>query len=343
MAEVLSQSQIDALLNSMCGGGDDGGEQPEVKQPEKKYRKYDFTTPRKFTKDRLKMLNGIFDNYTRVISSRLNAQLRTTCEIEVESIEEQKFYEFSNALTEGDVLALTDVIIHPRTEGGADSMAPDPVMVHLSTSTMLGMMDRMMGGEGESDREIPLDYTYTDLELRLYELLVKDLIELMGNSWENYIPLTFTYNRTEVNPTLVQLLNLDETVVLVGMKLKFTSSEGRMNIVLPGTMLTAVFGEVSRESMGRKVASEDHSEEIFDKLRDSSLEIVAQLGGTRLSLSDVYHLSVGDVVDLGRSKDSPVYLEIGGYQWFTGRIGTHKKNMAIKIDEVCYQAEQRSE
>ena len=91
MAEVLSQSQIDALLNSMRSGGD-GADKAEETQPEKKYRKYDFTTPRKFTKDRIKMLNGIFENYTRVISSRLNAQLRTNCEITVESIEEQKFY-----------------------------------------------------------------------------------------------------------------------------------------------------------------------------------------------------------------------------------------------------------
>ena len=92
MSEVLSQSQIDALLNSMRTGGNP--DQAEEKKPEKKYRKYDFTTPRKFTKDRIKMLHGIFENYTRVISSRLNAQLRTNCEITVESIEEQKFYEF---------------------------------------------------------------------------------------------------------------------------------------------------------------------------------------------------------------------------------------------------------
>ena len=109
MSEVLSQSQIDALLNSMRTGGNP--DQAEEKKPEKKYRKYDFTTPRKFTKDRIKMLHGIFENYTRVISSRLNAQLRTNCEITVESIEEQKFYEFNNALMEGDVLAIVDVTI----------------------------------------------------------------------------------------------------------------------------------------------------------------------------------------------------------------------------------------
>ncbi len=341
MPEVLSQSQIDALLSSMRSGGD--AEKAEEKQPEKKYRKYDFTTPRKFTKDRIKMLNGIFENYTRVISSRLNGQLRTTCEIEVESNAEQKFFEFNNALMEGDVLAMVDVTIQPKETGGAPILTQDPVMVYLSTQTALGMMDRMMGSEGEMNREIPSGYAYTDLELQLYELLLKDMIGLMGNSWENYVPITFEYNRTEVNPTLVQLLNLDETVVLVDMKLDFSGNEGRMSVVLPGGVLTSIFGEVNRESMGRKVASEDNSEEIFDRLRDSTLEIVAELGDTQLSLSDIYHLSVGDVLDLGRPKDSPVFLEIGGYQWFTGRMGTHKKNMAIKIDEVCYSAEQRSE
>lgn len=341
MAEVLSQSQIDALLNSMRNGGDEG--KAEEKQPEKKYRKYDFTTPRKFTKDRIKMLNGIFENYTRVISSRLNAQLRTNCEITIESIEEQKFYEFNNALTEGDVLAMVNVTIHPREADGAAILAEDPVMVYVSTSTALGMMDRMMGSESDIPRDVPMGYAYTDLELQLYEHLLQDIVTLMGPSWENYVPITFDYERTQVNPTLVQLLNLDETVVLVDMKLTFGGSEGRMSIVLPGDVLMSVFGEVNRESMGKKTSSEDNSEEIFSTLRDSTLEIIAELGSTQLSLSDIYHLSVGDVVDLGRPKDSPVFLEIGGYQWFTGRMGTHKKNMAIKIDEVCYSAEQRSE
>ena len=117
-----------------------------------------------------------------------------------------------------------------------------------------------------------------------------------------------------------------------------------MSVCLPDAMLNNIFNCINRENPGRKTAEEDNSQEIFDKLRDSDLEIVAQLGDTQLSLSDIFHLNVGDVVDLGRSKDSPIYLEIGGYQWFTGRIGAYKKNMAVKIDEVCYQqAEQRSE
>ncbi len=332
MSEVLSQSQIDALLNAFQSGGNE--EKPV--EPEKKYRKYDFSRPRKFTKDRIKMLNGVFENYTRVLNNRLNALLRINCEIEVESIEEQRYFEFSNALSESDVLALGTVSIKDKEE-------EDPVMFYLSNTTVLSMIDRMMGGEGGMETELPSDYMYTDLELEIYESLAQDVIPLLGGSWENYISLQVDYSRTEVNPTLVQLLGLDEIVVIVDLKIQMAGGEGRMSICLPGSMLINIFAEISLENPAKKTSGEDNSEEIFDKLRDSSLEIVAQLGDTQLSLSDVFHLSVGDVVDLGRPKDSPIYLEIGGYQWFAGRIGTHKKNMAVKIDEVCYQAEQRSE
>jgi len=254
----------------------------------------------------------------------------------VESIEEQRYYEFSNALTEGDVLALVNV----ETKSKAEEI---PVMFYLSTTAGLTIMDYLRGGDGSAEINVPSDYTYTDVELHLYEDTVADLISVMGNSWENYIPITFNYTRTEVNPTLAQLIGLDEIVVIVDMKLQFSNSSGRMSICLPAMMLANVFTEISKQNPGRKVAGEDNSEEIFDSLRDSSLEIVAELAETQLTLDDIYHLNVGDVIDLGRSKDSQVYLGIGGYHWFRGRIGTHKKSMAVRIDEVCYQAEQRSE
>lgn len=331
MAEKLSQSQIDALLNAVRSGEKDLSE-PTEQSAETKYRKYDFSSPRKFTKDRIKMLSGIYENYARLINTRLNARLRTNCEITVGSVEEQHYYEFSNALTEGDVLALADVSIK-------DQVHEAPIMLYLGTNSALSMMDRLMGGEGDVGDEVSSDYSYTDLELRLYEDIVQDMISVMGSSWENYLHIRFSYDRTDVNPTMSQIIGLDEIVVIVDMKMKFPNMEGRLCICLPGEMLTSVFTEISRENPIRRVAAEDKSEEIFDSLRDSDLEIIAELGNTQLSLRDVYHLNVGDVIDIGRSKDSEIYLEIGGYRWFAGRMGTHKKNLAVKIDSVCYQAE----
>lgn len=330
----MSQSQIDALLNAVRSGEKDLNE-PTEEQQGKKYRKYDFSSPRKFTKDRIKMLHGIFENYVRIINSRLNAKFRSNCEMTVDSIEEQRYYEFSNALTEGDILALLDVSIKGKLDGS-------PALLYLSKTGALSMMDRMMGGDGAVDEQLVSDYSYTDLELRLYEELVTDVVSFMGHSWENYIPIEFAYKKTDVNPTLNQIIGLDEIVVIIDMKLEFSNTSGRMSICLPGEMLANIFTEISKENPVRKAAVEDKADVIFDELKDSSLEIVSILGGTQLSLRDIYQLNVGDVIDLGRPKQSSVYLDIGGYHWFMGRMGTHKKNLAVKIDDLCYQVEQRS-
>lgn len=329
MAEVLSQSQIDALLNAALSG-ELSMDSSQKESPERKYRKYDFYSPRKFTKDRIKMLHGVFDNYTRLITSRINAMLHTTCEITVETVEEQRYYEFSNALSEGDVLTLA----HLSYKETSEEM---PVLLFISVPAMLSMMDRLMGGEGEIDEELSAEYSFTDVELRLYESIMQDIIPVMGNSWENYLKVRFDYYRVEPNPTLVQLIGLDETVVIVDLGLKFSNSQGRLSICLPGMMLTNIFTEISNESPARRASGEDKADEIFETLRDSSLEIVAELGRTELLLSDIYHLSVGDVINLNQPKNSSVYLNIGGRRWFDGRMGTHNKNMAVKIGETHYK------
>lgn len=332
MAEVLSQSQIDALLNAVQTGEKDISQQQEEGQ-ENKYRLYDFSSPRKFTKDRVKMLQSIYDNYARVINTRLNAVMRTNCEVEVESVEEQRYHEFSNALRESDVITLTDVMIKEEKH-------EIPMMIYLSTPIALSMMDRLMGGEGNTDDTLGSDYSYTEVEVQLYENIIQDLISVMGASWENYVDeVDFRYNKVDVNPTMNQITGLDETVVIVDMKMQFMNVDGSMRICLPGEVLMSIFGELNRENTARKVvSSEKKTEEIFGSIRDSQLEIVAELGSTQMLLSDIYHLNVGDVIDIGKSKDSEINLKIGGYDWFTGRMGTNKKNIAVKIESV-YQME----
>lgn len=326
MAEVLSQGQIDALLSAARSG--------EVLAPQeeasagKKYRRYDFKSPRKFTKDRLKMLDGVFENYARNMNSRFNGLMHTTCEMKVESAEEQRYYEFSNALTEGDVLTLAHLKYSGKTED-------TPILLHVTTPLMLSMIDRLMGGEGNMDEDLSPDYSFTDLELKLYEGIMRDMVDNLGESWSSYFPLEFVFSRVEPNPTLMQPLGLDEIVVIMELVVKFPNCDGRISFCLPGMMLTNLFGEISRRNAAPENADEVSSQNIFETLRDTEIELVAELCRTQLKVSDVYHLSEGDIIDLHRPKDSPVYVTIGGRRWFTGKMGIHNKNIAVKIGSTC--------
>lgn len=322
MAEVLSQSQIDALLQAAFNPEPDKPPPP----PKEKYQKYDFRSPRKYTKERLKMLNGVFDNYAKVLTTRINALVHSTCEVTVDTVDEQRYYEFSNALLEGSVVSLA----YLRLDGEREDT---PVIICATPNIMISMFDRLCGGAGNVD-DLPSDYAFTNVDLTLYANLITEFISLMGGSWENYLHLNFEFGRVETNPTLVQLIGLEETVVVVSIDVKFTNVSGRIDICLADEVLSKIFEGIAKQNRAMRRQLEDHSEEIYGHLEETDLVITAELGRTWLRLRDIYTLNVGDVIDMNIKADSAVSLWIGERQWFTGLMGVDEKHVAVKIRDV---------
>lgn len=331
MADVLSQAQIDALLAAALNPEPEPAGGAEKKE-EKKYVKYNFRTPRKYTKERLKMLNGVFDNYSRVLNTRINGLLHATCEVEVDTVDEQRYYEFSNALLDGQVVSLAYLDLEGERE-------ETPVIICATTNVMVSMFDRMLGGTGDVEEDMPADYAYTNADLALYQYLIADFVSIMGGSWENYVRLNFEFGRVEGNPTLVQLIGMEETVVLVSVNIKFSNCEGRVDICMPDAVLTKIFEAVSRQSSVLRRQLDDRSGDIYHQLKDSELEITAELGRGTVSLRDIYNLNEGDVINMNMKKDSSVSLWIGGRMWFSGLMGSHERHTAVKIQEVYHIAE----
>lgn len=328
MAEVLSQSQIDALISAAMSGG----QAAAPKKEEKKYQKYDFRSPRKYTKERLKMLNSIFDSYSRILNTRINGLVHANCEVEVDSVDEQRYYEFSNALLEGEIVSLGYL-----RQG--DKASDTPMIMVITPTVMISMLDRLMGGNGDVEDDLPTDYTYTDLDISLYQSLMREFVTIMGASWESYTSLEFEFGRVEPNPTLVQLIGMEETVILVSLNLRFPNCSGRIDICLPDSMLSTIFAQINLENASIRKKLEDRSEDIYSYLQDSDLEVIAELGRTTVQLRDIYSLNVGDVIDMNRKKDSAVTLLIGGRQWFSGLMGRHEKYLAVKIQDVYHDDE----
>ena len=321
MADVLSQSQIDALLNSMQNSG--------AKKPEKEYKKYDFFSPKKYTKDKLKMLSSIYDNYSRIAASQINGLFRVASEVEVMGVEEQRYYEFGNALNESDVLTIADVELPDRSNN-------PPMLIHINPMLMASMIDRMLGGTG-TDMTVDMSYTYTDIELALYAKIIKYLVMITKDVWAGYINLDVSFERIEENPSMFQGISVDETVVIIMLSIKMGEIEGIMNICMPGTLLESIFQVIdSRKHIARGYAYEDNRDTILENIRQSKLPITGQLGTVSLDLDDIYHLKVGDVIDMNKPRNREVKLYVGRQAWFTGKMGIYKKNVAIRINQRLY-------
>ncbi len=326
MAEILSQSQIDELLNAMAGGGDAFEAAKTEVAPQDNWKKYDFSSPKKFTKDRLKQLKGVYDNYARLISLQLNGFLRTVCEAEVYNIEEQRYIEFSNMLTENDVMMLLDV----KVPGEHVAM---PMLFHVSQKLMVDMIDRTLGGAG-TDEVIDASYTYTEIELVLYGKIMEYVLAATDSAWANYVQLSLEGQHIEQNPGLFQEISLDEPVVIVLVNMRVGDVEGNITICVPGMLLTSAFAQTDKRKPTDmpEFAGDTTRETIMTSLSNSPLEMVAKLGSATLNLSDVYQMKVGDVIDLNQSSDTDVTLYVQEQPWFEGKLGNYQRNAAVQIE-----------
>ncbi len=330
MAELLSQSQIDELLGLAKNKTDDTKQ--EAADPNeidsRRVRKYDFYSQKKISKKRMKMLDGIFESYARNVSSHITSLLRLACTVEVTSMEEQRYYEFNNALGENDIISIINMDF-------AGSQQESHYLLQVSNQTIMAMIDRLLGGEGD-----PADLgsgSYTDIELAIYETLVKRLASLTKDSWSNYMDIDFSYFRYETNPRLVQTISYDEIVVIVVLTMTIKDTIGNITICLPSDVLSEVFEKFEKDSQIQSAYKKGADDQSFDNLvyniKNTDLEITASLGNTYLLMSDLFNMRPGDVINLNKPKDSEVYLKIGGKPWFKGKLGVYNQNKAVKVSE----------
>ena len=86
MPEQLSQGQIDALLKRLNSGEVDT--ELQETSGSKRIKEYDFKSPKKFTKEQLRALDSLHENFARLLSSYFSGLLRAFCEVSVIQIEE---------------------------------------------------------------------------------------------------------------------------------------------------------------------------------------------------------------------------------------------------------------
>ena len=341
MADVLSQSQIDALLKSMQSDGPEKMEQSVEKKPEAeetKYSKYDFYSPRKFTKDKIKILNSVFENYARILTSQVNGIFRVLTDITVMEVQERRYYEFVNSLHENDSITLADVEISDKGKNNV------PLMVYVTPGLIITLINHMLGG-GDEIVKLEENYHYSDVEVALYRRVVKYFVQALKDGFSNYINASFEVQRIEENPSMIQEIGLDETVAIILLNVDVAGmAVEKIKICIPGTLLEFMFHLIdSRKHIARGYSYEDNREVIMDNLRYTALPVTGQLGTVELELETLYNLKVGDVISMNKPKDGNVKIFVGRQPWFTGKMGAYKKNIAVCIEKQIYEEAENGE
>ena len=321
MGDVLSQNEIDNLLQALSSGELDA---EEIKDSdEKQIKNYDFARPAKFSKEHLRTLEIIFEHYGRLLSTNLPVYLRKAIQVEVMNSEAVSYSEFSNALSNPVLL-------------GIINFAPLKGNIILEIASNLGyaMVDRMLGGEGE-----PLEKTreFSEIELLVIERILTVCVNLLHEPWENVVDIHPRLERIETNSQFAQIISPSEMIAIVTINIKIGDVEGLMNVCLPYLTLEDIMDKLNTKYWYSTMQDKDEQQYVdaIDTLISKApIPMKAVLGNSTISVSDFSGLQVGDIIRLDTKVNQELDVFVGNIKKFTALPGSSGDKYAVRITSV---------
>ncbi len=321
MGDVLSQSEIDNLLNALSSGELDVEEIKE--NNEKQVKDYDFARPSKFSKEHLRTLEIIFEHYGRLISTNLPVYLRKTVQVEVMNSEAVTYQEFSNALSNPVLLGIVNFA---PLQGN--------IIIEMATNLGYSIVDRMLGGRGDS---LEKAREFSEIELLIIEKILVVCVNLLKEPWQNVVDIHPHLERIETNSQYAQIISPSEMIAIVTMNVKIGNVEGLMNICLPYLTLEDVIDKLNTRYWYSNIQSHDstdYAETIESLIQRAIVPVKAVLGKSVVSVNDFATLQPGDIIRLDREVEDELDVYVGNIRKFTALPGSSNDKYAVRITSV---------
>ncbi len=328
MADVLTQTEIDSLLKALSTGELDAEEVVQGKT-EKRIRVYDFKRPDKFAKDQLRTLEMIHENYARLVSTFLSGYLRSYVTVELITVEQLTYYEFTNSLSNPTLLALCD----------AKPLSGN-IILEINPSLTYSIIDRVLGGYGVGKTRIR---NLTEIEESIMRNLLDKIITLLEEPWENVIELSPKIAKLETNSQFVQIMSPNEIIALITMRVKIGEAEGMINIAVPHLTVEPIVNKISTRfwfiSSNTKQSGGD-AELLEKRIEKANVLLRVVLGECTLTIDEFSQLQTGDVLRLDRTCEQPLDMYVDNKPVFGVKPGLKKNKVAVKIVDIMRRGDE---
>jgi len=322
VAEVLSQCEIDSLLSALSSGKIEADQIPNEEEKHK-IKLYDFKSPQKFSKDHLRALELIHDNYARLMSSYLSAQLGNNVKVQVETTEQITYDEFIHSIPNSTILTIFKM---PPLSGS--------ILFETNPQFSFQILDILLGGMGSRTVKIK---EFSEIDKNILRSVNEGLLANLKTAWQDVLEVEPEILALETNPALNQTLAPNEPVALITFSVEMNNSSTFVNICIPYLSIEKVMDKLVVQYWFRDNDEEivsDSRNKLKDRLNIVSVPLTGVLGSTNITVNEFLQLTEGDVITLDNLSDSPVKVFVEGQLCYTGKPGSIGKNRGIQILDI---------
>lgn len=330
--DVLSQSEIDDLLSALSTGVVTA-EEIKTEEKQRKIKIYDFKRPDKFSKDQIRTIYMLHENFARMINTYLSAHLRTLIHIDVASVDQLTYEEFIRSMPNPSVISIFQM---RPLKGNA--------ILEINPNIVLAIIDRLFGGPGLPPAKAR---ALTDIEEAIIRKVINKAMESMQEAWKQVVSIEPRMEALETNPQFTQIVPPNDMVVLITLQAKIGQAEGLMNICIPYLVLEPIMSKLTTtfwvSSSTAKQSSPETTNILQRKLEKTLIPIITELGRATISVHELLNLGVGDVLQLDTKAENDLSVIIGSREKFKCKPGLVGHKNAVQITQVISRGDDNDE
>ncbi len=326
MAQVLSQDEVDALLNAVNDGesddllGDSGGDFDGGDEYDENIQPYDLTNQDRVIRGRMPILEIIYERFIRSFRVSLSNSLRKISTISMISTDLLKFGEFVNTLP---IPSCMCIMRFNELRG--------PALLVFESKLAYAIIDSYFGGTDRPFTKIE-GKEFTQIELSFMKKVMDMAIGDLEEAWSPVHRIDAQYLRTEINPQFVGVVPPSDVIIATTLEVEFESAAGTIMVVVPYSTIEPIKGKLSSSfQTDNEMADTIWTQAMDTHIQDTHAEIIVKLGEAEITVGDLLTLDTGDIIPLNQEASGEVSVEIEGVEKYKCLIGVYKGNRAIQI------------
>jgi len=322
MSEILSQDEVDSLLDGLDSGDVETESDVVVPEPVEDIVKYDFTSQDKVVRARMPTFDVINERLSREVRATLSSLLQTNVDVSANPFDTLKFSEFVRSLPVPTSLHVFRM--EPLRGHG---------LIVFESQLVYNLIDTFFGGEALGKARVE-GREFTTIEEVMIKKAVVAVLKNIEASWAPIEPVKAALIRSEMNPQFTAIVLPTDLVLVTRFEVELEQSAGNLVVCYPYAMI-----EPMRNKLSSGVQTE--AEEIDTNWRrmirevilESEVDIRIQLGRTQITGERLLYMQEGDVIQLDNDAGDPLTCYIDGLEKLTGYVGVKRGFQAFKVKD----------
>jgi flagellar motor switch protein FliM len=322
MSEILSQDEVDSLLDGLDSGEVETQAEEEKSESIEGIDTYDFTSQDKVVRARMPTFDVINERLSREFRTTLSSLLQTNVDVSSNPFDTLKFSEFVRSLPVPTSLHVFRM--DPLRGNG---------LVVFESQLVYNLIDTFFGGEALGKARVE-GREFTRIEEVMIKKAVISVLKNIEVSWAPIEKVKASLVRSEMNPQFTAIVLPTDLVIVTRFEIELEQAAGNLVVCYPYSMI---------EPMRNKLASgvQVEIEEIDTNWRrmikevilKSEVDLKIKLGKTEITGEKLLYMQKGDVIQLDNNASEPVFCFVDGLEKMTGYIGVQRGFQAFKIKE----------